>query len=103
MSRDAFVIDPLVHISDFLNDFHEDHQFVVEVINGLNENTLSEKAKEFLSHIASLWENLRPAKDEKDVIFAIQVNGSDFIRTFPEVAMEMHLNSNSVGVKSVWF
>jgi hypothetical protein len=69
--------------------FCSDKRRAVRIVEEIAENNSSVETKLFLSQLASLWENLFPAAEEKDAVLGAIGEVGHFLRTSPDVAMEM--------------
>ena len=70
-----------------VSDIEQTEQLIFNISN----NCIDEETINFITSIASFWENLPPADEEKDGVIAVRAGSEegDFIRTSPEVANEM--------------
>lgn len=59
------------------------------IISAINNSKLNDEAIDFLTSLASFWQNLPPSPEEKDALLTSLVasNKVDFVRTSPEVAI----------------
>lgn len=85
------VSDPWVQGADLTFWVKEDLDRTARIILNIKNRTFDAEALDFISRLASFWENLPPADEEKDGFLAASqsFDSTRFLRTSPQVAKEM--------------
>ncbi|QJD91822.1 hypothetical protein HH213_18030 [Duganella dendranthematis] len=93
------VSDPWIQGADLTFWFKEDLDRSARIVQNIKNRTLDDETLDFISRLASFWENLPPAEEEKDGFLAASksFDSTRFLRTSPEVAKEMWESISKIG------
>lgn len=90
------VMDPVLQAKKLSDYLQEDITRSITLLTNLKTKTYTAKENSFLTRIASFWENLLPASEEKDGVLVVQDDSFDFVRTSPDYAKHMWEEINTL-------
>lgn len=70
--------------------FKSDMDRTRRIVGNISANKINQESVDFISKLASFWENLFPGEGEKDAVLGAFGDRGDFLRTSPEVALKIY-------------
>lgn len=83
----SIVVDFKNHGVDIGSWLQEDLDRSAKIAENIKNRIYGAEELNFISHVASFFENLPPADEEKDLVFFAIQGQSDILRTSPAVAL----------------
>lgn len=93
----SIVMHPFKHGEEIIRQLIDNEKLATKLISNISTNTFGEEELEFISNIASFWQNLPPATEERDGFIGIAGEKGDFLRPDPASAKELVEKMSKIG------
>lgn len=95
-ANNGVVKSPWIHGADLVHAMSKDVDTAAELMDRIAAGDFTPEVLDFITQLASFWENLPPADEEKHAILGVFKNRGDFIRTSEEVAKNTWMKFRSI-------